>query len=131
MGSGRFSWAIPDERAIRILHHFSPVVEIGAGDGYWAGLVEAAGGDVLAFDIAAAGAAGNSAKDKQMISRKGRGELAHVKGPVVAAGGPEVLLRPECVGRALVLCYPDEYEFNDESLGNACLDTFQGGAPPH
>jgi hypothetical protein len=28
-----FSWAIPDERALRVLHHFSPIVEIGAGSG--------------------------------------------------------------------------------------------------
>jgi hypothetical protein len=28
-----FSWAIPDERSLRILTYFSPIVEIGAGAG--------------------------------------------------------------------------------------------------
>ena len=34
----QFAWAIPDERALRILGHFSPIIEIGAGFGYWVGI---------------------------------------------------------------------------------------------
>ena len=29
----KFAWAVPDERALRILAHFSPVIEIAAGAG--------------------------------------------------------------------------------------------------
>lgn len=29
----RFAWAIPDERALRILGHFEPIVEVAAGAG--------------------------------------------------------------------------------------------------
>jgi hypothetical protein len=30
-----FSWAIPDKRSLRILAHFSPIIEIGAGAGVY------------------------------------------------------------------------------------------------
>lgn len=29
----RFAWATPDERSFRVLNHFSPIIEIGAGAG--------------------------------------------------------------------------------------------------
>jgi hypothetical protein len=31
----RYSWATPDEQAMRILKHFSPIIEIASGQGYW------------------------------------------------------------------------------------------------
>jgi len=31
----KYAWAIPDERAMRIIYNYGPVVEIGAGKGYW------------------------------------------------------------------------------------------------
>jgi hypothetical protein len=46
----RWSWAIPDEHAIAMLVKYSPLIEIGAGTGYWAALASAAGADVVAFD---------------------------------------------------------------------------------
>ena len=39
----RYAWAIPDERALRVLAHYGPVVEIGAGKGYWCALLRARG----------------------------------------------------------------------------------------
>jgi hypothetical protein len=45
-----YSWAVPNQKAIEALVKHSPVVEIGAGTGYWAALVKAAGGDIVAFD---------------------------------------------------------------------------------
>ena len=46
----RYAWAVPDERALRILEHFGPIVEVGAGKGYWASLLAARGVDVVAYD---------------------------------------------------------------------------------
>lgn len=46
----KYAWAIPNEEAIRVLCKYSPIIEIGAGTGYWAHLIEQAGGDILAFD---------------------------------------------------------------------------------
>jgi len=47
-----FSWAIPDEGALAVLGGYGPVVECGAGTGYWAALLRARGVDVRASDIA-------------------------------------------------------------------------------
>jgi len=46
-----YSWAIPNDKAITLLRHFSPLIEIGAGTGYWAWMVERKdGGKVYAYD---------------------------------------------------------------------------------
>jgi hypothetical protein len=45
-----YSWAIPNTRAITRIARLGPVVEIGAGAGYWARLITEAGGDVIAYD---------------------------------------------------------------------------------
>lgn len=46
----KYSWAIPSDDAIRVLAKHSPIVEVGAGAGYWAKLTAEAGGNVRAFD---------------------------------------------------------------------------------
>ena len=46
----QYSWAIPNQEAILYLVSLSPIVEMGAGTGYWAHLITQAGGDILAFD---------------------------------------------------------------------------------
>lgn len=45
-----FSWAIPNEEAIKKLVSLSPLVEIAAGTGYWAKLIREMGGDIIAYD---------------------------------------------------------------------------------
>lgn len=46
----RYSYAIPNEAAIHLVAQQGPIVEIGAGKGYWAYLIEQAGADVDAYD---------------------------------------------------------------------------------
>jgi hypothetical protein len=46
----KYSWAIPNQEAIDYLVSLSPIVEMGAGTGYWAYLITQAGGDIIAFD---------------------------------------------------------------------------------
>lgn len=48
----KYAWCIPNERAVRVLCHVSPVVELGAGKGYWSWLVSARGGSISAYDKA-------------------------------------------------------------------------------
>jgi hypothetical protein len=45
-----YAWAIPNPEAIATLVQHSPLIEIGAGRGYWAALAAAEGADILAFD---------------------------------------------------------------------------------
>lgn len=46
----KYAWAIPNREVLDVLVDASPVVEIGAGNGYWAYCIEEAGGEVVAFD---------------------------------------------------------------------------------
>jgi len=50
--AARYAWAIPDEAALAELVALGPLVEAGAGTGYWAALIGARGGDVVAYDLA-------------------------------------------------------------------------------
>ena len=51
----KYAWAVPTDEAINKIASFGKIIEIGAGTGYWASLIAAAGAEVLAFDIAPAG----------------------------------------------------------------------------
>ena len=50
-----FSWAVPNARALEVLAAHAPLVECGAGMGYWSALLRARGIDVLAYDAAPPG----------------------------------------------------------------------------
>jgi hypothetical protein len=45
-----YSWAVPSAEAIQAIARLGPVVELGAGTGYWAWLLEQAGTRVRAID---------------------------------------------------------------------------------
>lgn len=47
----QYAWAVPSVEAIETIVRYSPIVEIGAGTGYWAMLIERAGGDIVAYDL--------------------------------------------------------------------------------
>lgn len=47
-----YSWAIPTSEVIEYCANFSErLLEVGAGNGYWAHLIEEAGGSVYAIDV--------------------------------------------------------------------------------
>jgi len=82
----KYSWAIPTPKAINRLVDCGPIVEIGAGSGYWAALITKAGGDVVAYDI----------QDEKFNFVENFHEVEH--------GGPEkAALHPD---RTLFLCWP-------------------------
>lgn len=118
----KYAWAVPDNRAIKILKHFSPLVEIGAGKGYWTSLLREAGVDIIAFDKFLGTKVGKSkSNDKNNWT-----EVLH--------GDPSLLLssksnkktkdntQPSLNNRTLFLCYPDEAE----SMAATCLENYQG-----
>jgi hypothetical protein len=49
---GRYAWAVPSQGALDVLATLSPIVEIGAGSGYWAHLLAARGADIVCYDAA-------------------------------------------------------------------------------
>ena len=46
----RYAFAVPDDRTIAFISACSPLVEIGAGSGYWAWCLAQAGADIIAVD---------------------------------------------------------------------------------
>jgi hypothetical protein len=113
-----YAWALPDERALRVLEAYAPLVEVGAGKGYWASLLHARGVDVQAFDA--------KPPPKTYFN--------------VQEGGPEVC--EHLSDRSLFLCYPDDAcradlddsdsskneEEDPGSLALSCLRAYSGDA---
>lgn len=97
----KYAWAIPNSRALNILASFSPIVEIGAGKGYWASLLRAMGVDIVCFD---------------------KKEATKGNWTAVLHGGPKVLKQQNMQNRTLFLCYPDD----SNGLAMKCLEAFQG-----
>lgn len=53
----RYSYVVPDDRSLAMLAGVAPLVEIGAGTGYWASRLRALGVDIIAIDQAPPGGA--------------------------------------------------------------------------
>lgn len=92
-----FAWAVPNQKAIELLVKHSPIVEIGAGKGYWADLVHRWGGNIIGYDKA--------------IGEDGLYQLFHEDGKFVKPwfhgvfkGGPEDVKKHS--DRSLFLCWP-------------------------
>lgn len=94
----RYSWAIPNAAALRALAAEAPLVEIGAGNGYWAWLLRQLGVDILAFDA-------NPPLDEGHTNEYSRNALAVGQAwTEVLPGGPEqAALHAD---RTLFLCWP-------------------------
>ena len=101
-----YAWSVPTEDAIRRIIECGPVVEIGAGSGYWASLIAQLGGDVVAFDQYKPG------ENKDFPFEQGWFE--------VQEGGPEKAA--EHSDRALFLCWPPY----NTSFAFECLKAYQG-----
>ena len=105
----KYAWAIPSVEAIELLTRYSPLIEMGAGTGYWAWLLQQAGADILAFDR------------YPPPDRRNRWHAGEQQWTEVRPGGPRLLARHP--GRTLFLCWPPE----DEPMAAACLQAYQGG----
>lgn len=106
----KYAWAIPDDQSLEMIAECGPIVEIGAGTGYWAHLLRELGVDVVAYDIAPPG------------GEKENGWRHTETWTEVLEGGPEKAW--EHPDRALFLCWPpysDPMAFN--ALGNYQGDT--------
>jgi hypothetical protein len=109
--AARFAWAIPDEPALAALAALGPLVESGAGSGYWAALLSARGADVLAYDVAPPG---------------GPVLNAHHPGrhtwTVVREGDAVTAVRTNRE-RALLMCWPP---VDNDAAGYAALRAYRG-----
>lgn len=105
-----YSWAIPCDKVLDLFLYFSPIIEIGAGKGYWAYLLKKKFGDKLKIRCF----------DRHPNYRH--------SWTMVEAGTPSSIFQRQDIidanpeFKTLFLSYPDE----DSELGSECLSYFQG-----
>lgn len=104
----RYSYVLPDDRALAALAGLGPLVEVGAGTGYWASRLRARGVDIVAIDQAP--------PDGERLNRY---HARTVTWTEVIAGEQTMLTRYS--DRALLLCWPPFFS----SLGE-CLAYYTG-----
>ena len=49
--ASQYAWAVPTPEALQIIAKYQPLIEMGAGTGYWAYLLQQIGVDIEAYDI--------------------------------------------------------------------------------
>lgn len=103
-----YSFAIPSKKAIEAIGKLSPLIEIGAGTGYWAKLLQDVGADIKAFDIHPPDTGGHHEHFAPRTYAR------------VLAGGPTQIL--EHPNRTLFLCWPPL----SNPMAAACLDLYLG-----
>jgi len=151
----KYAWAIPDEKALKIVAEFGPIIELGAGLGYWAWLLQQRGVDIIAFDKYTSkdngawtdvrkgdpAVLGTDVAKKGKLTPGSRAALCHA--PPVGPGGdahaamedyfsvatPVVRAISPLVKkpRTLLISYPDQ----GESMATECLEHFQGDTIIH
>lgn len=110
----KYSWAIPNQRAINIIKHFSPVIEIGSGKGYWASLLRNQGVEVEAFDR-------HVYNVPATITKKNKNKTPKLW-TIVKKGDARMLMKKCYQKHTLMLCYPDE----DSEMSMDCLERYDG-----
>jgi hypothetical protein len=107
-----FSWAIPTEQALDTLARYAPLVECGAGMGYWTALLQSRGVDAIAYDLVPPGA-----KQRNQYHRARRRPWTEIR------RGSSVDAARQHRDRALVLCWPP---YDDDNASYAALRAYRG-----
>lgn len=101
---GMYSWAIPDDEALNVLVSLAPLVEIGAGGGYWAHLLRTERVvDILAYD-----------------AKPGENRWVSRLWTKVRKGGPKKAAK--FPNRTLFLCWPPYRN----PMAHECLKHYRG-----
>ena len=106
-----YAWAIPTEDALKVICKYSPIVEIGAGTGYWAYLLKKMGADVVCYDLPTG--------TIESISEFRMRHMEHIWHPITI-GNEESVKKHE--DRTLFLCWPPY----DEPMAYNCLKKYKG-----
>ena len=120
-----YAWAIPNDRALRVIQHFSPIVEMGCGaNAYWCRQLQAKGVDIVGYDVAPD--KGGKIEEETSANDKNKPQTEFQ----VLQGSPHHLSKHS--DRTLLLCYPDELTSIDEktakpySMALECLEHYHG-----
>lgn len=107
----RFAWAIPNDEALEAMAKHSPIVEVGAGSGYWAWLLRQRGVDVVAYDIEPPVGRGHQNRYHETCAEPWT---------EVLEGDADKLT--EHGDRALFLCWPPY----NTAMASSCLERYSG-----
>lgn len=107
-----FAWAIPSEEALTVIARYAPLVECGAGTGYWAALLGNRGVDVVAYDV--------RPPDKHARNEYHRGARQPWTEVVRGPSADAVRWHRD---RVLFLCWPP---LDDDSASYAPLRAYRG-----
>jgi hypothetical protein len=118
--TSRYAWAIPDIDALDELSAHAPLIEIGAGTGYWAWLLRQRGVDILAYDIEPPTSPEHSnGYHGACLPGYRRVDVVGTTWTEVLPGGPEQAgLHPQ---RTLFLCWPPYAR----PMATECLRAYQ------
>lgn len=110
-----FSWAIPTDAALELLAKYAPLVECGAGMGYWLGLLRARGVDAVGYDARRPGRS-------NAYHRGARRPWAQIerRSSVAAARSHR--------DRSLLLCWPP---YDDDAASFEVLRAYRGDVVIH
>ena len=107
-----FSWAIPAPGVLGMLSQHAPLVECGAGTGYWSALLRILGTDVVACDIAPPGAGARNRY--HAAARRPWTEIGQASAVAAIRANQD---------RTLFLCWPP---FDDDGASYAALRAYRG-----
>jgi hypothetical protein len=99
----RLSYVLPRQELLELVRLHSPLVELGAGTGYWAYRLRLLGADIVAYDVAPVGG------ERENRYHPGAGAWTDV-----LVGDLDVLANYE--DRALFICWPPAYSTLWEAL---------------
>ena len=112
-----FSFAIPNKPALEAIARYGPVVELGAGTGYWCKLLRDRGVDVVAYDL--------HPPTADLANRFFSQSHAEV-----LEGDEQVLAGGNHADRTLFLCWPNNDVAADD-WDARCLKLYGGGTVVH
>jgi hypothetical protein len=108
-----YAFAVPNEEAIAALVELSPIVEIGAGRGYWGWEVRQRGGEIECYDLHPGGAETVGGRSARIESTRTYTTVR--KGPGTVAG--------DYPDRTLMLCWPDDYN-QEKGWSDRAVETY-------
>ncbi len=106
----KYAFAIPTPNILEKIVKYSPIIELGAGRGYWAWVLQQMGAEVVAFDT-------SPPDNKQLKNGYFKGGKTWTK---VEQGDHSVI--KEYPGRSLFICWPPY----DNSMAHLCLKAYRG-----
>jgi len=115
--AARFAWAVPDDAALEMVGRHAPLLDAGAGTGYWAALLEVRGVDIVAYDLRPPGPLADNAFHP--------GEHPPWTTVTEASSVTAVRRHPD---RTLLLCWPPN---DDDTGGYTALRANRGDTVIH